>query len=160
MKPSIYLAASRHDIALAKELMRRLREAGHTITHDWIADIESSPRPKDVTTSLSDHELPDAYLVQCAKSDFMGVVRADLFWLLAPAEGGSGCWIELGMRIMAKQPPTQTIISGAHTRSIFINWTRAEGAKTFDQHEEAFSWVTGFELLSIEEIAARRRASK
>lgn len=128
----IYLAASRREIDLAREFMKRLRGLDYRITHDWIADIDrNGPNDADVA-----HD----EVVRCARNDLDGVESADLFWLMCPKESGSGCFVELGAAITLGK---DIVISGAIDRTIFATLAKSQhGAELHRDHESAFQYIT------------------
>ena len=135
----IYLASNRENIALVKAYAAKLEELGHTITYEWWRDIE--------TNGPDDTKIDGEILLECAESDQFGVMTADLFWLLAPREGGTGCWIELGMAIRSREledstayTPPHIVISGAFDRTLFA--TLNEVDECFAEHESAFTFIT------------------
>jgi hypothetical protein len=79
-----------------KPMMARLREAGATITHDWMID-EATFKAGGSDTRLSDEEQ-----LLHAKLDAAGVVNADVFWLMI-SSFGRGSYVELGMAWAIRQ---------------------------------------------------------
>jgi len=120
---NIYVAASSKQMDRAREAMAKLRAAGHTIAHDWVAEVEAvgSANPPDAT-------LEERW--DWAIDDFAGIDRADVLWLLVPAEGGAGAWVELGYALAKRKP---VICSGCHERSIFTAM-----AVCYDRDDQAF----------------------
>lgn len=69
----IYVATSFANIPEAREVMARLRAAGHVITHDWTTE---APDPAWCAPER------DAYLDKCGAADYQGVVDADALVLI------------------------------------------------------------------------------
>lgn len=119
----IYVAASSNELARAKAAMNALRELGHTITHDWVTEVErvGSANPVDAT-------LDEAAM--WADEDLQGVEAAEVVWLLAPERDGFGAGVELGYAIalgmwdMDKQD-LRIVCSGPYQRSIFTSMADA-----------------------------------
>jgi hypothetical protein len=140
MTMSIYVAACREDVQLVREFQAKLREHGYTITHDWTDAVLA-----EAAKNRSDTDIPRAELREYAESDlYSGVLDADCFWLLAPAKGGTGCWIELGSALVALNlnkvrmfKLREIIVSGAHTRTIF---TALDGVRCIDEHADALGY--------------------
>lgn len=105
----IYVAGSSSELDRAEDAMLALERAGHTISHDWVADVRrvGSANPPD--SSRKERLL-------WARGDLSGVERADVFWLLMPASGGFGAGVELGYAIANSIP---IVVSGPYDRSIF-----------------------------------------
>lgn len=139
----IYIATSREFMGEAKAFAEVLTGLGHTITHPWWEDVE---RLGTVDNQAADGE----ELFACAIADVAGVEAADLFWLLAPATGGTGCWVELGMAIACRDlgddtdevPPDgrHVIVSGACDRTLFTILNEVD--ECFDTHDSAFAFIT------------------
>lgn len=129
----VYLASSRENIALVKEYASKLVALGHVITYAWWLDVEQLG---------NDDGVSDEDAARCANADETGVRVADVFWLLAPEKGGTGCWIELGMAIghFIAGADKSIVISGAFDRTIFSSLMEVE--ETFAHHERAFEFVT------------------
>jgi hypothetical protein len=111
--------------------MNALRLRGHTITHDWIRDIDRLG--DDGQCSADD-------LDDCATNDLAGVVAADYFWLLVPTKGGSGCFVEMG-HAMGKLGPSRLIFSGDSVRNLFQPYLARRGALIVDSHQDALEWI-------------------
>lgn len=78
--PRVYVAGPSSDLYRARDVMRRLRVRGATITHDWVADIERLGGRLP-----GDHDERR----RCAEADLQGVATADYVVLLegAPSRG-------------------------------------------------------------------------
>lgn len=83
----VYVAGSSKDIDRCERAVARCREAGFTITEDWVAEMRAS---------APDAQLDADHLMACAKADIRGVETADVVWLLAPpaSKPSAGCWVE------------------------------------------------------------------
>lgn len=84
----VYVAAKFDDKERVKEVYSLLKEAGHTITHEWVHNKASYPFSKQPT-----------FTAQCAEEDIQGVLAADIFILLSNAEFSMGSSAELGAAI-------------------------------------------------------------
>lgn len=112
-KLRVYVAGASADMEPARHAMQRLREAGATITEDWIAAIERAGN----ANSLAD-EVPAR---KAACDDLKAVRTADVVWIITPTERTHGCglWIELGAALAYGVP---VVISGPQSeRSIFAS---------------------------------------
>jgi hypothetical protein len=131
---AVYLAtAFIEKDTLAKPWMARLRAAGHTITEDWTAGPEV-PR--------GELALPVERQKEIAGADLDGVWRAEIIWLLAPAMGGVGCWVELGWALGFNDSAEENgrsekrIVVSGPARSIFTSL-----CERYETHEEAFAAI-------------------
>jgi hypothetical protein len=150
----IYVAGSRQNIEQVRHCMNELRKAGHEITHDWVADIDRLG--DDRNTDKKD-------LLECAKSDITGLSYSELFWLLSPSEGGSGCFIEFGMVLglrvgeiresisTGRRLPPRIIISGDINRSLFFLYAKELcNAKLYQVHVDALMYILQLGNIEIE----------
>ena len=89
----IYLAGASSEYLRVRELAKRLRAAGHVITHDWTIPVEQMRLRGMSEASLFDDEA-EVRVAEC----FNGVDRCDTFVLLVPRSTVStwGAPIELG----------------------------------------------------------------
>lgn len=125
MSRRIYVAGCREDLVRIRQFNAKLRTARYDITHDWTEVVLAN-------THRPDAEIPADEQRSYAEADWEGVTSADVFWLVAPEKGGTGCWIEFGMAVSARL--TVIVVSGAWKRSIF---TTLNGVTVFDTHEAA-----------------------
>ena len=90
----VYVAGSRLDRARVQELQEKIRDAGHTITHDWTRELEV----------YSAEELLALDTKQAiAHADYLAVKHADVFILINdPKCFGSAS--EFGMAIAFRIP--------------------------------------------------------
>lgn len=84
----IYVSAKFNDKERVKKVYALLKQAGHTITHEWIHNEESYP-----------FDIDPSFTAQCAVEDFNGVLNSDVFILLSNAEPSMGASGELGAAI-------------------------------------------------------------
>jgi hypothetical protein len=84
----VYVSAKFNDKERVQSVYALLKQAGHTITHEWIHNKPSYPFSDD-----------PAFTAQCAAEDIEGVRRADVFILLSNAEPSMGASAELGAAI-------------------------------------------------------------
>lgn len=112
-------------------VMRALREAGITITHDWTTDVQEYSNAEQ-----SDAGVPDDIRYRCAVLDMQGVKDADLVLLLAANErGSSGSWVEFGIAIGRGVP---VIVAGEKARrTIFTSLAR----EIFPSDAEAVAYL-------------------
>jgi hypothetical protein len=109
----VYVAgASSERNERAKHVMAALKAAGYVITHDWTTSVDMNCGP--------DHQpiVDDATLTKCAEDDYLGVVVADIFVLLAPQNASTGAWVELGIAL-GKLGPARIYIAGDISKCIF-----------------------------------------
>jgi len=84
----VYVSAKFNDKERVKGVYTVLKQAGHTITHEWVHNKPSYPFSFD-----------PAFTAQCAAEDIEGVLIADVFILLSNAEPSMGASAELGAAI-------------------------------------------------------------
>ena len=128
----IYVAGAWIEKAERAEVaIKRLQEAGFTITHDWTKDEQTWSNEKS-----SDKNMPPEERKRRAFSDIVGVRNADIVWLLAPKErGSSGAWTEFGAALALNKV---TVVSGTNCRrTIFTELA----TKLFESDEDAFEWL-------------------
>lgn len=88
MKPTVYVAASySKDRLRAKAFIKRLNDAGYSVTHDWTDEM-----PPKVGTSATVHR---AINRRQAADDLTAAAAADVIVLLY-SSGMRGAWIEVG----------------------------------------------------------------
>ena len=143
----IYVAGASSEMALIETLMRRLREAGHTITHDWTVDVRNAGSAS-----------PDDSVVRktAARKDLRGIAESDVTWLVKPAETSTstGAWVELGYGIGLKDESVDRyaikfqdaspmlVASGSSKKCIFADIVDHE----FEEHEEALAFILQLRL--------------
>jgi hypothetical protein len=93
---SVYVAGPSREIGRCEQVMARIRASGVRITHDWAAAVR---RIEGLGTAISDPEQE-----QEAISDLAGVASADALVVLAPQNGISGCWVEMGAALALCRP--------------------------------------------------------
>jgi hypothetical protein len=122
----VYVAGSSAELDRVKTAMDRLRKAGITVSHDWVACINEvgSANPAGAT---------DADRAQWAWEDLRGVKNADILWVLWPETPSAGACVELGYAIRGGQ---RIIISGNHKTSIFTT-----SGECYDTDYEALAEV-------------------
>lgn len=121
----LYLCGASAEADTVSSYMARMRAAGHTVTHDWTASVRSAR-----ARGVRDDELSIADMCALARGDLLGVLAADVVWLLVPEAQSVGAWVELGYALHCN---VQTIVSGNWRRSIFA----ALATYDFDSHEAA-----------------------
>jgi len=108
-----YVAAKFCDKERVKEAYVRIKQLGHTITHEWVHNKESYPFHQNPT-----------YTAYCATNDINGVLTADVFVLLSHAEPSMGASAELGAAIGSfiafKRP--HIFVVGPHFGANFAFW--------------------------------------
>ena len=117
----IYVAASSREADRVRAAQRMLREAGHTLTLDWLTIIE-----RVVATGVRECDLPDHEAIAHALLDLDAIRDADAVWLLAPELPTKGAWVELGFAVGIGKP---IVISGPQCRqSIFCRFGLLAGS--------------------------------
>lgn len=108
----VYVAGASKELDRAKAVIATLREAGYTITFDWVEEVErvGDANPADPGVRL-----------MSAHKDVDGVQSADVFVLLHPGleNNSTGCWFELGLAIGMEAGPV-----------VFISYKTAEELAT------------------------------
>jgi hypothetical protein len=126
---------------LARPMMKKLRDAGHTITCDWTEGLVEDPsHVRKAETELSREEQ-----AKYARADLEGVRTADLVWALATDLGGTGMWWECGymQALIDHDPrrspmhPTRALVVSGPPRTIFTSLS----ARTFVTHDEALAYI-------------------
>lgn len=133
---SIYLAGASAEVGLCERYRDRLREAGFTITHDWMADVRAHE-----AVGLGEWELPLNVRRASAMECLVGVEQAGIVWVLLPKGQSIGAWVELGYALSRATsglaPDLKLVVSGGW-RSIF-----GDLAVHYAFHEAAFAAITG-----------------
>jgi len=137
----IYIAGPSRNLFLVKHWRDKCREAGFTITHDWIAAIEEAKTANPIPLSSSDRV--DARLDQDRRGwsldDIDGIITADVLWLIVDKEAPSaGAWTELGYALCRRgrgDTPRIILASGDVYESIFTSLANM----CFRTHPECFN---------------------
>lgn len=129
----VYLAGGSSEVESCGWWMQRLKDAGHTVTHDWTASVRAAVL---AGRGANPRDAGDIERGLWVKEDFGGVESADIFWLLIPQAPTIGAWAELGY---ASGLETSIIISGDWRKSIFTSLADV----LCETHEEAFAIITG-----------------
>ena len=126
----IYIAGgSTERLTVVRPMIERVKAAGHTITHDWTQDPGY-----DLDRPLTKEERRDT-----TERDVNGVDKADVFWLMVPAQKSEGAAFELGYaQAWAHAYGKDVIVSGARASA---NLFTALADRVFWNHEEALVWV-------------------
>lgn len=115
----IYVAGASRELDRVEAFITVARLRGHELTHDWTVPVRASRIAGKTDADHTDEEAA-AY----ASEDLQGIVTADAFVLLAPAEGGSGAWAELGFALGSFRGPI--LVAGEHCRrSVFTRLAHA-----------------------------------
>lgn len=137
MSVKIYVAASMVEKELAAYYMEKLTASSrYEIACDW------------TKTQDTDQTVRRGQKVEASLRDLKGVDECDVFWLLAPKEGGAGCWLEMGYAL-AKSVPMY-VVSGAVDRTIFAS---LPGIARFAEHDEALQYLLDV-VYALEESSA------
>ena len=137
----VYLASASDERQVAAEYMARLRAAGIELTLDWNAAVEKNGG--HANRGLSRQTRLDA-----ARADVDAVMRADVFWLVAPKGASAGCWFEFGIAHMVRSrmtkrdmlsEPYMIIASGDVEKSLFTELAD----HCFLDHEAALAAIVG-----------------
>lgn len=146
-----YLASSRPTIEFVKIYAEKLEALGHSITYKWWEDVEEHGE--------DDSAVDGEELFECAQSDMNGVLNCDVFWLLAPTEGGTGAWVELGAAIAKAAMSWEAddimtephiVISGSHDRTLFSILNEVQ--ECFETHEAAFGYISGPDIRTMRDV--------
>jgi len=147
----VYVAGASAEMERAEGWMRKLREAGITVTSTWPDVIRKvgAANPMDA---------PRADRLGWAIDDVRQVVESNVFWLLLPqGKVSAGAYTELGcaiaMTLFSKQAelaglpaaPYKILVSGVETSIFTALGTHA----TTD--EEAFNSLVAFEAALLED---------
>jgi|SRR5208337_1500439 len=126
----IYVAGASKELNMLASYVKKLREIGFTITHDWTADML-----QDIANGHeSDKSLPQETKLKYARLDYEGIQACDTIWMLVPENYSNGAWIELGMAIALEK---HVVMSGSWQKSIFSELV----SKRFETHEQAYLWL-------------------
>ena len=86
----VYVAASSQEMPRAKAVITAIREAGHEITHDWVAVIEQVGSANPEHATVEDQR-------KWSKEDLDGAFNAEALVLLSPNKGtAQGAFTEFG----------------------------------------------------------------
>jgi hypothetical protein len=126
----VYVASSYVNRVQVSDYMDRLRALGATITVDWT-------KPRETATPELD--LPLVEQGDIAVTALAGVTACDVFWLIAPGDGGCGCFIEFGSALTTRtfHAPKRVVIGSGPRRTVFA--TLAD--QWFDTHEDAYDLI-------------------
>lgn len=134
MSLRIYLAGAIRELERCKAWAEMIRNCDRTeLSHDWIAKVDAAV----AAGKLRDRDLEEALRRELAEDDLDGIRSADLVWLLAPAEKGVGCWVELGYSLATER---RIVVSGDHERSIFCSLADVT------TREDAVAWAGIYRL--------------
>lgn len=102
----LYVATSFSNIPEARRVMATLREAGHTITHDWTHEKLDPAWPKAQQAE---------YLQSCGARDFLGVTQADVVVLVNHAKSRDamaefGVALGLGKKVVVLYPERRSSV--------------------------------------------------
>jgi hypothetical protein len=123
----IYVCGGSSELDAVSARMQQLRETGHTITHDWTANVRSVG---DANPRTATHEQRS----QWAADDLRGIEEASLVWVMLPIKPSFGCAFEAGAAVGAG---TRVIISGDWRATIFSSQAYAR----FNEHDHALEWI-------------------
>lgn len=126
----VYVAGGFEEREMVSGWMRRLREAGIVVTHDWTQAETTVP---GVT---SDAQLTAEQAGAFAMDDMEGVERADLLWhIVASYRGARGSYFETGAAFaMGKL----IIVSGPDWRKTIFHHL---ASRQFETHVGAFAAI-------------------
>jgi hypothetical protein len=107
----IYVAGSSRELQRAQHAMTLVRNFGHVLAHDWVAEIQEAGEPNPVAADLEQRKA-------WARMDLERVAASDWLWFLVPQTPSTGAWVELGCAL--GWPATRIVSSGANPeQSIF-----------------------------------------
>lgn len=126
----LYVAGKFEEAARVRQVHKRLRNAGHEITHDWTNE-DPGERTGD--------EL-GAFLRDCAIKDYDGVRTADAVLVLNHPHlfGGAA---EMGMALALGKPVF--LVEPWLRDNIFFHLPRESGMRTFPDLDSALSVLVG-----------------
>lgn len=87
----VYVAGSHRELERVERMHRELEDRGCEVTHKWTEDVRDAQ-----DRGMTDRDLSLSEAQRIAAQDYAAIERADVFVLLVPARGGTGCWCELG----------------------------------------------------------------
>lgn len=127
----LYIAGASAEAERCKALGEWCRRFGHEITVAWWDAV--------LAAKTHDRDLTEEARIEFAGQDLVGVLDADLFWIVVPEERGVGAWVEFGFAIgsSAQRPKQRIIVSGDWKKSIFTSLAHDK----FDTHEDALAFV-------------------
>ena len=126
---SIYVAGASGEIDIVEPYVKRLKEAGFLIAHDWCAAVRKvgSANAWMTRAERRHHARVDREVAQLA----------DVFWLLVPKQVSVGCWVEFGYATHQASTTKRVVVSADDERSIFT----ALADEHFETHENAFRYL-------------------
>jgi nucleoside 2-deoxyribosyltransferase len=124
----VYVAGASAERGEVSKYMQLLRDAGITVTLDWVAIIDGEDG------GVSNEGLSTERRRELAKADLQGVADADIVWLIVPNNFSAGAWVELGYAFGLGK---SVIASGNYERSIFTSHCVVE----FRSHDDALAWL-------------------
>jgi hypothetical protein len=117
-------------------MIKRLRDAGVTITHDW---TDAGPSVDNVEAHVKHEDTlsPDVRKKH-ADQDLQGVYDCDFLWFIVPGyKGSAGSWTEFGFALAQPGRCMRTVVSGPWQKSIFCELADYK----FATHEEALQFL-------------------
>lgn len=134
----VYVAGGSDErIQFARVAIDRLSSLGFTITHDW------------TRCEGYDREHTDAERAEWATQDMVGVMTADVVWVMVPTAKSEGAAAELGAAVALGK---KLVVSGRRSRG---NIFSTLAAQVHLEHEDAFCAI----LAMREELRIRERQS-
>ena len=128
----IYVAGASAEAHMVSAYMRRLEDAGHTITLDWTKSVLANR-----AIGKTDAHLTRTERCVYAHADLKAVWDADAFWLILPSNNSVGCWVEYGYAMGLDGHRPTIVLSGHIDRSIFCELA----PNRFDNHENALAFL-------------------
>jgi hypothetical protein len=123
----IYVCGGSSELDLVAGYMRKLRDAGHEITKDWVATIRATG---DANPRTATHK----QRLRWSGDDLAGIEDARLVWVILPVKTSFGCAFEAGYAIGHGYV---VIMSGDWRRTIFSSQALAR----FNEHDHALEWI-------------------
>jgi hypothetical protein len=106
----VYVAGSSNELPRVKRFIEAVVARGHTVTHDWPAEVEEVGNANPLDASLKQRRT-------WASADLHGVAAADLVVVLMPEGAASfGAGVEFGYALERGIP---IVVSGQYLKSIF-----------------------------------------
>jgi len=122
--------------SIVAPMIKRLRDAGAVITHDW---TDAGPSEGSVEAHINhEHTLSSDVRRKHAHLDLQGVYDADVLWFIVPNyKGSAGSWTEFGYSLARPGRQAVNVVSGPWQKSIFCELADFK----FPTHEEALAYL-------------------
>ena len=143
MSKSIYIAGGSSECREVAEYVRRLTEAGFTITYDWANELIAQGLEPGKTAEGSGLTVESQRVI--ASMELTAVRIAHIFWYMVPKLKSEGSAVELGAALTYN---SYTVVSGPYERNLFAQLCDFK----FSDHEEAFQFITNPDYIPSQKI--------